>query len=104
MITLHVYAESPFNEKVIRTLHYKGIGEYQVIEYGLADKAVEKVSPSKKLPAMEHGGRCIVDSTDIVHYLEQHFPDNPVIPEDHAASAMVHILEDWADERKCSPE
>ncbi len=98
MITLHMYAESPFNEKVIRTLNYKGIEEYRIVEHGLADKAVEKVSPSKKLPALEYFGDCIVDSTDIVYYLEKQFPEHPVIPENPADQAMVHVLEDWADE------
>ena len=97
MIKLHAYALSPFNEKVTRTLHLKGL-KYEIQEYPLGSSAVKKISPSNKLPCLEHEGRFVLDSTDIVYYLEQQFPQSPVIPDDPAQQAMVHIMEDWADE------
>jgi glutathione S-transferase len=97
MMIVHAYALSPFNEKVTRTLQLKGL-DYEIREYPLGSQAVKAFNPSGKLPCLEHEGRFIPDSTDIVYYLEEQFPQNPVIPGDSAQQALVHIIEDWADE------
>ncbi|MRI33996.1 hypothetical protein EOPP23_13450 [Endozoicomonas sp. OPT23] len=98
MITIHLYALSPFNEKIVRTLHYKGINNYRMIEYPLGDRRVKKISPTGKLPCIEFNGQFIQDSTDIVYFLEREFPEHSVLPAKPEQQALVHILEDWADE------
>ncbi|MEH6593707.1 MAG: glutathione S-transferase family protein [Halioglobus sp.] len=97
MIILHVYALSPFNEKFTRTLRLKGL-QYEMQQYPLGSSEVKKFSPSSKLPCLQHDDRFIHDSTDIVYYLEESFPQNPVLPDDPAQQAIVNIIEDWADE------
>ena len=59
---------------------------------------MKKLNPIGKVPALDHDGRFIGDSTDIAHYLEEKFPEPPLLPKDPAARALVHVLEDWADE------
>ncbi len=97
MLTLHCFAMSPFNDKVLRLLNYKGLA-CEVKEYGLGDPAVKKLNPSGKLPCLEHDGKLIPDSTDIVYYTEKTFPQRTLLPADERQQALLHIIEDWADE------
>jgi len=98
MITLYQFATSPFCQKVRRILHRKGL-DFTLHEVPRAEIAKYAwVSPTGKLPAIDHDGHAVWDSTDIAHYLEAHFPDPPLLPRDRAERARVHVLEDWADE------
>jgi glutathione S-transferase len=40
----------------------------------------------------------IADSSDIVRHIEACFPDKPLYPAQPQQGALVHMLEDWADE------
>jgi len=98
MITLHQYHLSPFNEKIQRMLNYKGI-PFEERYWALgARKNVRALNPTGKLPALQNGERVVCDSTDMAHYIEEHFPQKPLIPADPRLRAEVHVLEDWADE------
>jgi glutathione S-transferase len=98
VLTLHQYHLSPFNEKIQRMLNYKGV-PFQEQYWRLADrKKVQAFNPTGKLPALEHDGHWVCDSTDMAHYIEETFPQNPLIPTDSRQAGLVHVLEDWADE------
>ena len=98
-LVLHQYEVSPFAAKVRRALRYKGI-PFEVRNYRVVDaKLIRRtVSQSGKTPVLEHNGELIVDSTSILRYLDQHFPERPVIPADARDRALAHVIEDWADE------
>ena len=94
---LHQYQVSPFAAKVRRVCYYKNI-PLETHNFGLTKlSAVKKISPSGKLPALQVRERIIVDSTDIVTYLEE-CGGKSVFPADPAKRALAHIIEDWADE------
>jgi glutathione S-transferase len=98
MPLLHQYYLSPYNEKLQRMLNHKGI-PFEERYWLLVDrKKVRAFNPTGKLPVLEHDGRIICDSTDIAHYIEETFPQQPLIPEDPRQRGQVHVLEDWADE------
>lgn len=98
MITLYQFEISPYCDKVRRALVYKGVPfEAKEMLFSQRDEIL-KVSPTHKLPVIEHDGRRVVDSTDIAYYLEERFPDPRLIPDDPIARARMHVLEDWADE------
>ena len=98
MLTLHQYNQSPFNQKIQRMLNYKGVA-FEEIYWRIAERGkVLKVSPSGKLPALEHNGKVVVDSTDMAYYIETAFPQRPLIPEDPKLHGLLHAIEDWADE------
>lgn len=98
MLTLHQFHLSPYNEKLQRMLNYKGIA-YSEKYWLLGDrKQVRALNPVGKLPAVEHDGNIVADSTDAAYYLEKQFPQRPLIPEEPALRGQVHVLEDWADE------
>ncbi|MEM7413786.1 MAG: glutathione S-transferase family protein [Myxococcota bacterium] len=98
MITLYQFATSPLCEKVRRILNYKGL-PFEIHEVPRA-KAAEyaHVSPTGKFPAIEDDGTAVWDSTDIAHHLEAKGGDRLLVPADPREAAMVHVLEDWADE------
>lgn len=97
-LVVHQYQVSPFAAKVRRCLYYKGI-PFDVVNYGLTDVGkVRKLSTAGKAPVLEHDGRMIADSSDIILHLEQCFPERPLLPSDAADKALAHVFEDWADE------
>jgi len=98
MITLHQFQVSPFCDKIRRILHWKGL-DYRIQEVPLARApAIRRINPIGKLPCLEHDGTFVADSTDIAHYLEEKFPEPPILPRDPAERALCHVLDDWADE------
>jgi len=98
MITLYQFLSSPLCEKARRILAYKGI-EYKIHEVDRTKtEELTHVSPFGKFPAMEHDGEAICDSTDIAYFLEEKYPEKPLIPSDPLMAAQAHIIEDWADE------
>ncbi len=99
MIVLHQFEISPFCDKVRRILHVKGV-PYQVREIppSRSFTDVRRVNRIGKLPTIEDDGRRVADSTDIAYYLEERFPEPPLLPRHPLERALVHVLEDWADE------
>ena len=94
---LHHMPMSPFGDKIVRILNYKGL-DYELREYPPGSQQVKKFSPTGKLPCLQQGEHWVSDSTDIAYELEQLHPQRPLIPSDPIKCAQVHILEDWADE------
>lgn len=99
MIVLHQFEISPFCDKIRRILHVKG-EPYEVREVppSRAVTEVRRINRIGKLPTLEDDGRVVADSTEIAYYLEDRFPDPPLLPKHPLERALVHVLEDWADE------
>ncbi|MEM8936597.1 MAG: glutathione S-transferase family protein [Pseudomonadota bacterium] len=97
-IILYQYEISPFADKVRRTLHIKNLAyETREVLPSEANKW-KKVSPTGKFPAMDYDETRIVDSTNIIRYLDEKHPAPQLIPSSPRDLALAHILEDWADE------
>lgn len=100
VIRLYQYEISPFCDKVRRALNWKGV-DFEVQNVSIARTLrgdLKKLGPAAKVPVLEVEGECICDSTDIIEYIEKRWPDPPLFPKDGKQRALVHILEDWADE------
>jgi glutathione S-transferase len=99
-IVLWQFEVSPFCDKVRRILHVKG-QPFSVREVPIAEAIIgghKRISPTGKLPALSIDGQVIVDSTTIAEALEQRFPTPPLIPSNPKDRALMHVIEDWADE------
>ncbi|CAH0991741.1 hypothetical protein SIN8267_01855 [Sinobacterium norvegicum] len=94
---LHHMPMSPFGDKIIRILNYKGL-DYTLREYPPGSQQVKKFNPTGKLPCLQQGEHCLGDSTDIAYQLERLQPQKSLIPTSPIERAQVHIIEDWADE------
>ena len=100
MITLYQFEISPFCDKIRRILNLKG-QEFKTVDLSLLETLkgdAKKYSVTGKLPAINHDGKRICDSTDIAVYLEEAFPQNPIYPLNKKDRALAHFFEDWADE------
>lgn len=98
MITLYQFDISPFCDKIRRILNVKQLA-YSLHEVRLAEASrLKSVSPTGKFPAIEVEGQVIVDSTEIAYFLERRFPQPVLVPKEPREAALVHMLEDWADE------
>ncbi len=98
MITLYQYEISPFCDKVRRALTLKGLN-HEIIEIlPSARNKYNRISPTGKFPALDHDGTIVIDSTEILRYLETLAPEPPLYPADPRAHALTVLLEDWADE------
>jgi glutathione S-transferase len=82
--------------KVRAILDYKGI-DYRRID-PLAARRRLRQQGTGKVPAIELEGRLVTDSTDIAYLLDDRFPDPPLLPRGQRERALVHAIEDWADE------
>ena len=98
--TLYQYELSPFCDKVRRVLNLKGIA-YRTQDISILDTLrgrLKKLSPTAKVPVLVIDGETLSDSTDIIHWLETRYPEPRLIPANPKEQALVHFLEDWADE------
>lgn len=93
---LYQYEISPFCDKVRRAMRLKGLA-WDTVEVPLLPGKYKHISPTGKFPALDHNGRIIVDSTDILQFLDT-IAGPKLIPEEPRARAQALVLEDWADE------
>ena len=100
MITLYQYEVSPFCDKIRRVLNYKGL-KYNTVDYSIADTAkgaLKKHNSIGKVPIIKAHGIYLGDSTEIAKFIEKKHPEPTLMPNGPKEKAMVHVLEDWADE------
>ncbi|MGI8439449.1 MAG: glutathione S-transferase family protein [Thermoleophilaceae bacterium] len=82
-------------ERVALALAHKGLTvESVTIDYGDRSE-VERVSGQGLVPVLEDEGRVLVDSMEIVRYLENRHPDPPLYPAEEARRAEMYIFIAW---------
>lgn len=97
-IILHQWHISPFCGKVRKALEFKLLPFKLNESYnGFASFKVPSLSRQGTLPVLDYAGQRLVDSTHIVHFLEQHHPDPPLLPADPRQAALAQLWNDWAD-------
>lgn len=99
MITLYQFPISHYCEKVRWALEYKNI-EYKKINLlpGLHVKKAKKLTSSPHLPILVHDKNIINESSKIISYLDQVFPENPLTPIDKKLKQETMKWEIFADE------
>ncbi len=101
MIKLYDYPQCPFCRKVRIVLAEKGI-EYERILVDLRKKEQKKedflrLNPYGKVPVLIDDGVAIYESSVINEYLDEKYPNPPLMPSDFAARAKVRILVDFCE-------
>ncbi len=89
---------SPFAQKVRITLREKGLAFESLKAFAPEhQERFRKASPRMELPALIDGEAAICDSTTILDYLEERYPDPPLMPADPFERARVRMLEELCD-------
>jgi glutathione S-transferase len=98
--TLHVFDLSYYSGKMQAYLGYKGI-PHRVHEITWLELA-RRIAPQTGLvevPVVERAdGVLMRDSTAMIEWFEQRYPQVSVLPDDPAAAYCCRLLEDYADE------
>jgi glutathione S-transferase len=95
---LYDNAFSPFARKVRLVLDHKNLA-YEAID-GLLPESRERlaaVNPRVEVPVLRDGDVTVVNSADIVAYLEHRYPERPVYPADPATRVAARAWERLAD-------
>ena len=103
MVTLLNVPISPFGAKVQMAMLEKGIAfetcepDLEAAQAGRDAELTASSSPRLEIPLLLDGDVAIFDSTIILEYLEDRWPDPPLLPKSPAERARVRMLEDLCD-------
>ncbi|NVJ71094.1 MAG: glutathione S-transferase family protein [Alphaproteobacteria bacterium] len=90
---------SPYVRKVLAILDMKGVPFRCIpqVPY-LGDENFTKISPLRRIPVMQIGDFTLPDSTAIVQYLDEAYPETPAYPGDIQSRARARWFEEYADD------
>ncbi len=91
---------SPYVRKVLVCLELKGL-DYEVdpITPFFGNDEFARLSPLRRIPVLIDDGLVLTDSTVIAEYLDETYPDPPLLPEHPKERARARWLEEFADTR-----
>ena len=91
---------SPYVRKVLACLHLKGLAyEIDPITPFFGNDEFERLSPLRRIPVLIDGDFVLNDSSVICAWLDEAYPDRPLLPGDVKARARARWLEEYADTR-----
>ena len=95
---LYDSAFSPFARKVRMVLEHKGL-PFEAVDGLLKSShaALQAVNGRVEVPVLVDDGITVVNSADIVAYLDFRYPEKPVYPSDPAARVQARAWERTAD-------
>ncbi len=99
MLKLYQFPISHYCEKVRWALAYKGL-EHRVINFlpGLHIKKAKKLTGRTEVPILVHDEKIMAESSEIITYLDNTFPDKPLTPADPVLKQAALEWERYADQ------
>jgi glutathione S-transferase len=102
MLTLYDFGNSVCCQKVRITLVEKGL-TWEAVRVDLFkseqyDPKYLKMNPKGVVPTLVHDGTTVIESTLICEYIDDTFPDPPLIPKDPAERARMRLWSKFVDE------
>lgn len=101
---LYQFSVSHYCEKARWALDYKGIS-YRVRNLlpGRHIKPVRAIAPDSSVPVLQIQDQIIQGSDQIIDYLDRHFPDKPLTPQEPELCAQVMRWEQFAADKLADP-
>ena len=100
-IVVYDHPLSPYGQKVKIALLEKGVDFEAPLPAGIGSGAGQDdflaASPRGEVPALVDGDIRVFDSTVILEYIEDRWPEPPLLPADPLARARARMLEDTMD-------
>lgn len=92
---------SPYVRKVLACMALKGIDDYEIdpITPFFGDEEFARLSPLRRIPVLVHDGLVLTDSSVICAWLDEAYPERPLLPAGPADRARARWLEEYADTR-----
>jgi len=91
---------SPYVRKVLACMNLKGLPyEIDPITPFFGNDEYGQLSPLRRIPVLVDGDFSICDSSVVCAYLDDAFPDRPLLPDDPKDRARARWLEEYADTR-----
>lgn len=98
MIRLYDNPFSPFTRKVRMVLAHKGVAFESIDALALDHHAdLVRANPRGEVPVLDDDGFLVVNSSEIVAYLEDRCPERSVLPADARARARARAWERFSD-------
>jgi glutathione S-transferase len=99
-IELFSFAACPYAQRTRMVLIEKELG-FELTEIDLQERPAwfREVSPYGKVPVLRHQGRVVYESAIINQYVDEAFPERPLMPRDPYARAQVRIWIDYCETR-----
>lgn len=100
-ITVYYGAPSIYGRKVFTVLQEKGLAyDIRTLDFAQQDHLKDdylKLNPNGEIPTLVDGDRVIYESTAIIEYLDEQYPDPPLMPPGPYERAQVRMIEDFCD-------
>ena len=92
MLTLYDAARCPYCARVRIVLAEKGV-EYETVEIDLDDRPawIYEKNVTGRVPVMEEDAFVLPESAVIMEYIEERYPEPPLLPQDAAARALARV-------------
>jgi len=99
MIKLYEHPLSPYAQKVKIALYEKNVPFDALTPdlFGGTDAAFMKSNPRHEVPSLIDDGVAVFDSTIMLEYIEDKWPQPPMLPKTPAERARVRMLEELCD-------
>lgn len=98
MIELYQFPISHYCEKIRWTLDYKGLSyKTRNLLPGLHVLKTRKIANTYYVPILVHDGKVVRESSNIISYLDEQFPDKCLTPEDKALRDEALQWEEYID-------
>ena len=98
---LYEHPLSSYAQKVKIALREKGVAFTtelpETFGTGRSDGAFAQANPRQEVPVLVDGGLSLFESTVILEYIEERWPDPPLLPRDPAARAVARMTEEICD-------